>query len=133
MDVQSEKSGSLGKVVDLVFDPEKGKIAYVVIEIERGEGQRKVPVPLRALKPAEGQKHLVLNMSEPLLAAAPGVTADDFPPLDAFAVDESEAGIGGSARSEKGSASSENVTPQRKVRTTPAAPGSRNPLDAERE
>ena len=45
-----------------------------------------VPVPMTALKPAEGKDHLVLNMSESVLAAAASVTNDNWPDVDAFAV-----------------------------------------------
>lgn len=97
--VMNEKGEQIGKVRDLVFDLEKGELGYVVLALGSGERSRNVPVPVRSLKVADGEKHLVLNMSESILAAAEGVAEGEWPATDLFAV-------GGPAESETGSGSS---------------------------
>jgi sporulation protein YlmC with PRC-barrel domain len=98
--VQSAEGKAIGKVQDLVFDLERGELAYAVVALNGANGAtRQVAVPTRALKPAEG--HLVLNMSEAVLAAAEGMQEGDWPGTDVFAV-------GGPAQAESGGASSES-------------------------
>ena len=102
--IKSAGGKPIGKVSDLVFDLERGALAYAVISVDAASGKaRQVAVPVRALKPAEG--HLVLNMSESVLAAAEGLQEGDWPGTDVFA-------IGGPAGAESGTASSKTDTPQ---------------------
>ena len=97
--VMNQNGEQIGKVQDLVFNLEKAELGYVVLALDSGEKSRNVAVPVRSLKAAEGEKHLVLNMSESILAAAEGVVDGAWPANDVFA-------IGGPADSETGSASS---------------------------
>lgn len=101
--VMNQKGEQVGKVQDLVFDLEKGELGYVVLSLESSGTKRSVPVPIRALKVAEGEKHLVLNMSESILAAAESVGEGEWPAADIFAV-------GGPAESETGSGTSGDAT-----------------------
>ena len=98
MMVQDSNGKTLGKVQDLVIDLENNKLGYAVLSLGNN---RMVPVPITALKPAESKDHFVLNMSSALLAAAPGVTNDEWPAVDTFAV-------GGPAGAETGQGSSES-------------------------
>lgn len=129
MEVRNGENETVGKVVDLVFDPEEGKIGYVLLAVENGEGARNVAVPLRAVKPAREGRHLSLNMSEPLLAAAPGVSEGDLPPMDAFKVGESAEAVGGASGAERGSESSGLSLP--KGKTGPGFEGGKTPGDGE--
>jgi hypothetical protein len=81
-------TNDIGKVQDIVFDAEKGRLGYAVLSLNaKGTNvTRTVPVPLNALKPGENQDHLVLNMSESVLLAASGLANADWPAVDAFAV-----------------------------------------------
>lgn len=97
--VMNDKGEQIGKVQDLVFDLEKGELGYVVMSLDVGGKSRSVPVPIRALKPGEGEKRLVLNMNEAILASAETVSEGEWPSTDVFA-------IGGPASSEVGAASS---------------------------
>jgi sporulation protein YlmC with PRC-barrel domain len=98
--VQAANGKAMGKVQDLVFDLDKGELAYVVIALEAGNGKaRQVAVPTRALKPADGANHVVLNMSESVLAATEGLQDGDWPATNVFAV-------GAAAQAESGTASS---------------------------
>ncbi len=83
MTVQDSTGKALGKVQDLVFDLESGKLGYAVLALS---DKRVVPVPVSALKSARSADHFVLNMTPSLLAAAPGIQNDVWPAVDAFAV-----------------------------------------------
>lgn len=96
----------IGKVQDLVFDLGKGELSYAVLALA-GENSRKVAVPVRSLKIADGEKRLVLNMSESVLAAAEGITEGEWPATDVFAV-------GGPAEGETGSGSSADVATEKR-------------------
>lgn len=125
MEVKSGGNKTVGKVVDLVFDPDEGRIGYVLLAVKNGEGARNVAVPLSAAKPAQDADHLLLNMSEPLLAAAPGVAENDLPPVDAFQIGEDQQALGAPSPAETGSGSSRLTLPKREVRP-PAAPKSKS-------
>jgi len=97
--VKSADGKPIGKVQDLVFDLERGKVGYAVLALNETVGRmRVVAVPTRALKAAD--RDLVLNMSDAVLAAAEGLQDGDWPGTDAFAV-------GGPAQAESGKGSSE--------------------------
>ena len=100
MAVKNTQNEDVGKINDLVFDPEKGKISYAVLSIGGilGVGDKLVAIPITSLKPQPGQKHLVVNMQKAQLEAAPGLAQNNWPDLDA-------PGLGGSAGSESGSSS----------------------------
>lgn len=100
--VRNGDGKDIGKVQDLVFDSEKGRIGYALLALNGADGKngRIVPVPLSALKPGENGS-LNLNMSETVLAAAGSVENDELPGIDAFAV-------GGAAQAESGSGSSDS-------------------------
>jgi sporulation protein YlmC with PRC-barrel domain len=96
MQVQNLENERLGKVADLVFDPNSGKVSYVVLSIGGllGIGDKLIAVPLSSLKPRPGQDHLVLNMDRQQLQNAPGLAQNNWPPLNS-------PGLGGPAGSEQ--------------------------------
>jgi len=100
MAVKNTNNENVGKINDLVFDPEEGKISYAVISVGGilGVGDKLVAVPITSLKPQPGQKHLVLNMQKSQLESAPGLAQNNWPDLDAE-------GLGGAAGSESGKSS----------------------------
>jgi sporulation protein YlmC with PRC-barrel domain len=106
MAVKNTQNEDVGKINDLVFDPQKGRISYAVLSVGGilGVGDKLIAIPITSLKPQPGQKHLVLNMQKSQLEAAPGLAQNNWPDLDA-------PGLGGSAGSESGSeAASEQPT-----------------------
>jgi len=66
MAVKNLQNENLGKINDLVFDPESGRISYAVVSIGGvlGVGDKLIAVPVTSLRPQPGQKHLVLNMDK---------------------------------------------------------------------
>lgn len=106
MAVQNPEGKPVGKVQDMVFNLDEAKIGYIVVALDSPtSGQpRFVPVPVSAIKPLPGGEHLVLNLSDTVLAAASSVNVEDLPPYDIFAV-------GGPAEVESGAASSSDVAP----------------------
>jgi sporulation protein YlmC with PRC-barrel domain len=100
MAVKNTDNENIGKINDLVFDPEKGKISYAVISVGGilGVGDKLVALPITSLKPQPGQKYLVLNMQKSQLEAAPGLAQHNWPDLDA-------PGLGAAAGSETGQSS----------------------------
>ena len=105
--VMNAKGEQIGKVQDLVFDLEKGELGYAVLALGSGDKSRNVPVPLRSLKVADGEKNLVLNMSESILAAAESVAEGEWPATDVFAV-------GGPAENETSSGSSSDESAEKR-------------------
>jgi sporulation protein YlmC with PRC-barrel domain len=101
MAVKNMQNENLGKVHDLVFDPENGKISYAVVSVGGvlGVGDKLIAIPVTSLKPQPGQKHLVLNMDKNQVQSAPGLAQNNWPDLDA-------PGIGASAGSESVTSSS---------------------------
>lgn len=97
MAVKNLQNEDLGKVNDLVFSPEQGKISYAVLSIGGvlGVGDKLIAVPVTSLKPQPGQNFLVLNMQKSQIQSAPGLAQNNWPNLDAF-------GVGGAAGSESG-------------------------------
>jgi sporulation protein YlmC with PRC-barrel domain len=56
MNINNLQNENLGKVEDLVFNPDTGKIAYAVISVGGflGMNEKYIALPLRALTPAPG-------------------------------------------------------------------------------
>src|SRR5688572_12059709 len=118
MAVKNTDNQDVGKINDLVFDPEQGKISYAVLSIGGilGVGDKLVASPITSLKPQPGQKYLVLNMQKSQIEAAPGLAQNNWPDLDA-------PGLGGAAGSESG-ASSQSSDPSSKSKSSSESPES---------
>ena len=103
MGVKNMQNENLGKVHDLVFDPQKGRISYAVLSIGGvlGVGDKLIAVPVTSLRPQPGQNHLVLNMNKSQVQSAPGLAQNNWPDLDFE-------GIGGAAETETSAEESES-------------------------
>lgn len=105
MAVKNTNNEDLGKINDLVFDPEKGKISYAVLSYGGllGVGDKLVAVPITSIKPQPGQNYLVLNMPKSQLESAPGLAQNNWPDLD-------DPSVGGAAGSQSGSGDASEAT-----------------------
>ena len=104
--VFDEKGRQIGRVQDLAADLEHGEIGYAVIEVNGDDAARKLPVPVRALKPGKDENSLVLNVSEKVLVALEVYRDEELPAADAFRPDSVDSAVGSAARSETGTESS---------------------------
>jgi sporulation protein YlmC with PRC-barrel domain len=132
MNVKNMQNESLGKIHDLVFDPESGRISYAVISVGGvlGVGDKLIAIPVTSLKPQPGQKYLMLNMDKNQVQSAPGLAQNNWPDLDATGVGapagaESEKSIGAP---ESNSSSAQGASPssatEKSPSGTPAKPSS---------
>ena len=111
--VFDEKCRQLGRVQDLAADLEHGEIGYAVIEVNSDEAARKLPVPIRALKPGKDENSLVLNVSEKVLVALVVYRDEELPEADAFRVDSAVGSAAGSETGTESSKKSESKTKQK--------------------
>jgi sporulation protein YlmC with PRC-barrel domain len=112
MAVKNTQNQDLGKINDLVFDPQSGRISYAVISIggALGIGDKLIAVPVTSLRPQPGQKHLLLNMDKAQIQSAPGLAQGKWPDLDARGVGAPAGGETG-AFGQPGSSSQPGSTP----------------------
>jgi sporulation protein YlmC with PRC-barrel domain len=84
MKVKNLQNENLGKIEDMAFDPETGRIAYAVVSVGGflGINEKYIAVPLTALTPAPGADHLVLDADKQRLDRAPGFAKNKWPDLD---------------------------------------------------
>ena len=122
MSVKSMQNENLGKVHDLVFDLESGRISYAVVSVGGvlGVGDKLIAIPVTSLKPQPGQKHLVLNMDKNQVQSAPGLAQHNWPDLDATGI-----GAPAGSESEKSSGPSQSSNPKGQG-TTPSSSGGSN-------
>ena len=94
MEVRNLENEKLGSIQDIVFDPEQGRIGYVVLSTGGflGIADKHVAVPLNSLEAKPGENFLVLNMSKEQLQSAPGLAQGNWPSLDTFATGGAAAG-----------------------------------------
>ena len=126
MSVKNMQNETLGKVHDLVFDPESGRISYAVISVGGvlGVGDKLIATPVTSLKPQPGQKHLMLNMDKNQVQSAPGLAQNNWPDLDATSI-----GAPAGAESEKSSGASQSNSSNEKPLSTPESSSSTSDSD----
>jgi sporulation protein YlmC with PRC-barrel domain len=85
MAVKNKENENVGKVHDLVIDPQSGKIAYAVLSSGgvMGMGDKLIAVPFESLTPQQGEKGFLINAQKERLREAPGFTEKNWPKLDA--------------------------------------------------
>lgn len=85
MQVKNKQDEDLGKIKDIVIDLQQGKVAYAVLSVggTLGFGSRNVAVPINALRIAQGEKSLLIDLPKQQVASAPGFSDEQWPHLDA--------------------------------------------------
>jgi len=130
MAVKNTQNEPFGKVHDLVFDPESGKISYAVISVGMlGVGDKLIAVPVTSIKPQPGQKHLVVNMDKNQVQSAPGLAQNNWPPLDATGVGApagSESATSGAASEKQNGAISTESSSRPQSSTSSQSEGSKS-------
>jgi sporulation protein YlmC with PRC-barrel domain len=83
MTVKNQNGDTLGKVKDIVFDQDSGRVSYVVLEkADKAPGtQANVAVPLTAFTPSDDAKSLTLNVDKDRVSQARGFASDNMPPV----------------------------------------------------
>ncbi|MGH9319342.1 MAG: BON domain-containing protein [Vicinamibacteria bacterium] len=88
--VGDPRGASLGRVEDVIFDADSGRIAYVLLSLDLGFGDdRLFPVPWQALTSRPGGSELVLDVPLERLREAPSLRRNELPGLSEPAVGES--------------------------------------------
>jgi sporulation protein YlmC with PRC-barrel domain len=83
MKVEGTDGKNLGKIRDLVIDPEYGDIEYAVLDFGGflGIGDKYFAVPWDALKKTENGKKIALDTTKRDLKKAPGFDKNNWPDL----------------------------------------------------
>ena len=81
--VRNYQNQELGRVEDVVFDFNTGRIAYVALSVPGIGGDHLVAVPPGAIVPAtDGSNQLVMNIDPARLETAPSFARDNWPEVD---------------------------------------------------
>ncbi len=76
-DVKSNDGQNLGKLEDVIIDPQTGKVTYAVVG--KGGvlslGEKRVPIPWQAVS-IDQQKHLTVKVDQKKMQSAPTVSSD---------------------------------------------------------
>jgi sporulation protein YlmC with PRC-barrel domain len=80
-DVKNMKGEDLGDIKDLVLNPMRGNVVYVVVSYGGllGMGDKFFAIPWSALRWSTDQDYYVLNMDKETLKNAPGFDEDHWP------------------------------------------------------
>ena len=81
--VVNRKGEDLGKIEDLMIDPEQGRVGYAVLSFGGflGMGDKFFAVPMQALKLSREDKSFVLDVDKERLKNAPGFDKDNWPDI----------------------------------------------------
>lgn len=79
--VVDEKGEQLGTLEELMFDMDRGTIAYAVVSVGGflGMGDKLFAIPWSALRVDTEEKRLILNVKKEMLESAPGFDKDNWP------------------------------------------------------
>lgn len=80
-DVKNAKGENLGDIKDLVLNPMRGNVVYVVVSYGGilGMGDKLFAIPWSALRWSADKDYYVLNMDKDALKKAPGFDEDHWP------------------------------------------------------
>ena len=83
--VRNPGGESLGKIEDIMLDPDTGAIAYAVLSFGGflGMGNKLFALPWRELKQNPADHEFILNVDRQVLESAPGFDKDDWPDMAA--------------------------------------------------
>ena len=81
--VVNRKGEDLGKIEDIMIDPENGRVGYAVLSFGgfMGMGDKLFAVPMQAMKLAREDKRFVLDVDKERLKNAPGFDKNAWPSM----------------------------------------------------
>ena len=81
--VVNRQGENLGKIEDLMIDPEQGRVGYAVLSFGGflGVGDKLFAVPMQALKLSREDKWFVLDVDKDRLKNAPGFDKNHWPDI----------------------------------------------------
>jgi len=81
--VVTPRGENLGKIEDLVIDPNSGRVDYAVLSFGGflGVGDKLFAVPLEAMRMSPEEKRFILDVDKERLKQAPGFDKDHWPEL----------------------------------------------------
>ena len=79
--VVNRNGESLGKIEDLMIEPERSRVSYAVLSFGGflGMGNKLFAVPLQAMRLSREEKTFVLDVDKERLKNAPGFDKDQWP------------------------------------------------------
>jgi len=79
--VVNRNGESLGKIEDLMIEPERSRVSYAVLSFGGflGMGNKLFAVPLQAMRLSREEKRFVLDVDKERLKNAPGFDKDQWP------------------------------------------------------
>ena len=79
--VVNRNGENLGKIEDLMIDPERSRVSYAVLSFGGflGMGNKLFAVPLQAMRLSREDKRFVLDVDKERLKNAPGFDKDQWP------------------------------------------------------
>jgi len=79
--VVNRNGENLGKIEDLMIEPERSRVSYAVLSFGGflGMGNKLFAVPLQAMKLSREDKRFVLDVDKERLKNAPGFDKDQWP------------------------------------------------------
>lgn len=81
--VENRRGESLGRIEDLVIDPDDGRVAAAIVSMGAflGTGGKLTAIPLPAFTRDEASGRFILDVDRETLRRAPGFDPDDWPEL----------------------------------------------------
>ena len=81
--VVSRRGEDLGRIEELMIDPEEGRVSYAVVSVGGllGMGDKLLAIPMQALHLSRGDKSFILDVDEEKLKNAPGFDKDNWPDM----------------------------------------------------
>jgi sporulation protein YlmC with PRC-barrel domain len=82
--VVNPKGEDLGKIEDLMIDPEQGRVGYAVLSFGGflGMGDKLFAVPMQALRLSREDKRFILDVDKERLKNAPGFDKNNWPDIN---------------------------------------------------